>query len=138
MTPWELFLAGTIDAESATDSRMNIATRSRRIIPARLVRASSVAIERPLWVWDLRIPVAGVTLVAGREGMGKTAITGHVAAPSPAVEFPGDFYGRPADVVYVGDEDDRASVLVPRLLAAGADLYRVHFMDLPGCAVLHR
>jgi AAA domain len=98
---------------------------------ARLIRASSVAIERPTWVEDLRVPVAGVTLVAGREGMGKTAWTGHMAARLTRGQLPGHFFGHPADVVYVGDEDDRASVLVPRLVAAGADLDRVHFMDLP-------
>lgn len=98
---------------------------------ARLLLASAIAIERPTWVWERRIPVAGVTLEAGREGLGKTALLGHIAARLTHGQLAGDFYGHPADVVYVGDEDDRASVLVPRLTAAGADLDRVHFMDLP-------
>jgi hypothetical protein len=63
--------------------------------------------------------------------MGKTAILGHLTARITRGQLAGDFYGSPRDVVYVGDEDDKASVLIPRLVAVGADLDRVHFMDLP-------
>jgi AAA domain len=98
---------------------------------SRLVWASSISIKKPRWAWEHRIPIAGVTLLAGREGMGKTALVGHLAARLTRGDLAGDFFGRPADVVYVGNEDDQASVLVPRLHAAGADVSRVAFFDAP-------
>ena len=43
---------------------------------------------------------------------------------------PGERRGHPADVVYVGLEDDRSTVIKPRLIAAGTDPDRFHFVDL--------
>jgi putative DNA primase/helicase len=97
-----------------------------------LVPAGSVPADRPYWAWERRIPVGGTTLMPGREGLGKTALTCWVMARLTRGELPGEWLGRPADVVYIGTEDDRASVLVPRLIAADADLARVQFVDIPG------
>lgn len=97
----------------------------------RLVAASTIPMDRPRWVWDQRIPVGGTTLIPGREGLGKTAFVGHVSARLTRGDLPGEWIGRPGAVVYVGHEDDRATVLVPRLTAAGADLTRFFFVDIP-------
>lgn len=99
--------------------------------PVRLLTASEVEMDRPRWAWDCRMPVGGVTLVAGREGQGKTAFVAHLAARLTRGDLPGEWHGHPADVVYVGVEDDRSTVIVPRLVAAGADLDYFHFVDLP-------
>lgn len=98
--------------------------------PVRLTAASTIRVDRPAWAWEYRIPLAGVTLIPGREGEGKTALVGHIAARLTRGDLPGDRWGRPGDVVYIGHEDDRATVLVPRLIAAGADLHRFLFVDL--------
>lgn len=94
-----------------------------------LTRDDRISVERVRWVWHSRIPAGMTTLVAGREGMGKTGLCGWIMARISRGQLPGDWHGHPADVVYVGAEDDRSSVLVPRLIAAGADLGRVHFVD---------
>lgn len=99
--------------------------------PVKLTPASAVGIDRPYWVWENRIPVGGTTLMPGREGMGKTALVCWLMARLTRGQLAGHRFGKPAHVVYVGHEDDRASVLVPRLTAAGADLDRVHFVDMP-------
>jgi hypothetical protein len=99
--------------------------------PVRLTAASTICVDRPAWAWESRIPLAGVTLIPGREGEGKTALVGHIAARLTRGQLEGDRWGRPGDVVYIGHEDDRATVLVPRLIAAGADLDRFLFVDLP-------
>lgn len=104
------------------------------IRPVTLAAASEVALTRPAWAWQHRIPVAGVTLMAGREGLGKTALAVHLMAAWTRGTLAGDMAGRPRDVIYCGMEDDRSSVLVPRLIAAGADLTRVLFVDLPSGA----
>jgi hypothetical protein len=96
-----------------------------------LVPASSVRMDRPYWVWERRIPVGGTTLMPGRESLGKTALVCWAMARLTRGQLEGQWFGRPAYVVYIGTEDDRASVMVPRLTAAGADLDRVHFVDMP-------
>lgn len=98
--------------------------------------ASTIRPARPEWVWADRLPVGGVALLAGREGMGKTALTLDVAARVTRGALPGDWYGRAGTVLYIGCEDDAASVLVPRLIAAGADLDRVHLVAVPAGVTL--
>lgn len=98
----------------------------------RLVRASSITMERPTWADELWAPVAAVTLAAGRPGLGKTVVIGERAARLTRGQLPGCFFGRATDVIYVGQEDDPAAVLVPRYAAAGADLDRVHFVQVEG------
>jgi hypothetical protein len=107
-------------------------TYGRQDIPrvGRLTKASTIKLDRPRWVWDRRIPVGGTTLMAGREGMGKTALVCWIAGQLTCGSLPGEWEGRPADVVYIGHEDDRATVLNPRLEAAGADRDRFHFFDI--------
>lgn len=97
----------------------------------KLTPASSVKMDRPRWVWDRRIPVGGTTLMAGREGLGKTMLVIHLAAMLSRGELAGQWEGKPARVIYVGLEDDRSTVTVPRLVAAGADLDRFLFADIP-------
>lgn len=98
----------------------------------RLTPAESIALDRPHWVWDQRIPVGGVTLMVGREGDGKTLLVCWLAARISRGQLPGERRDRPADVLYVGLEDDRSTVIKPRLVAAGADLTRFQFVDLDG------
>ena len=45
-------------------------------------------------------------------------------------QFPGSLEGQPANVLLASAEDTEAEVLVPRLMAAGADLSRVRFPRL--------
>lgn len=108
-----------------------VANNGRSAVPSLdLVPASSVRVTRPSWLYAKRIPDNGVTLLAGLEGLGKTLISLWLAARITRGQLPGDREGRPGSVVYVGIEDDWASISVPRLIAAGADLDRVHFVNL--------
>ena len=95
-----------------------------------LTPAASIIPDRMSWIWENRWPTGAVALVPGEEGQGKTALVGHLAARLTRGDLPGDRYGRPGHVIYVGCEDDRATVLVPRLIAADADLDRFHFVDV--------
>jgi hypothetical protein len=75
------------------------------------------------------IPLGKVTLFAGCGGMGKSVATLDVTA---AVTTGRCAFGLqytpppPADVLLCFAEDDAGDTVVPRLLAAGADLRRVH------------
>lgn len=117
-----------------TDELIERINALRAPTPARLrlTPAEDVTLDRPHWVWDQRIPVGGVTLMVGREGDGKTLLVCWLAARISRGQLAGERHQRPADVLYVGMEDDRSTVIKPRLIAAGADLTRFQFVDLDG------
>ncbi len=94
----------------------------------RLVAASSVRPERVTWAWTDYIPTGMVVLLVGEGGKGKSTELYRLAAGWSLGTLPGDFYGRPVAVAIASAEDHRAAVIVPRLMAAGADLTRVHFV----------
>lgn len=125
----ELLAAGLGVTVRATTNGRGVRHDPARLLD--LVAATDVPMDRPRWVWDRRIPVGGTTLMPGREGLGKTAFVGHLAARLTRGDLPGEWDGRPGAVVYIGCEDDRSTVLVPRLTAAGADLARFFFVDIP-------
>lgn len=88
-------------------------------------RAADVRTETIDWLVDCWIPKASVTLLAGREGIGKSTIAVDWAAQATT----GRLTGTPMNVGYVVTEDSRAHTVVPRLKAAGANLKRVMFLD---------
>lgn len=77
------------------------------------------------WLWREFLPLGALSLLYGTEGEGKSAFTMLLAALVTRGELPGALHRQPASVEIFAYEDDPAAVLVPRLLAAGADLTRV-------------
>lgn len=87
----------------------------------RVTRGSNVTTKRIRWLVEDWIPRGSLTLLAGREGLGKSTIACWWAA----------WLTREGkNVVYVHTEDSREHTVVPRLKAAGADLDRVLFLDV--------
>jgi hypothetical protein len=99
-----------------------------------LVPASSVRMEQTRWAWEDRIPLGGVTLLAGQEGSGKTTILADVLARASRGRLPGDLIGTPVGCVYATAEDSYSRTLAPRMAAAGADLTRIFFVEVDGLA----
>lgn len=95
----------------------------------RLTRASDIEPEPVVWAWldegNGRIPAGAMTVAAGREGTGKSSFGIKMAADITCGILPGAFEGHPRDVFYIAVEDSWKQTIVPRLLAAGADLTRV-------------
>lgn len=91
-----------------------------------LIPASSVKTERLEWLVDNWIPRRSMTLLAGREGLGKSTIACDFAAQATK----GQLNAPPMNVVYLNTEDSRSITVKPRLQAAGADLDRVFFFDV--------
>lgn len=85
------------------------------------------------WMWNPRIPATGLTLLFGEAGIGKSTMTTDLVARwtrgDPMPETVGGPF-KPINVAMFGFEDDRDTVVVPRLMAAGADLSRVAFLEL--------
>jgi hypothetical protein len=100
--------------------------------PRRLVLtpASEIQPEPVVWAWEDdgagRIPAGSFGLFAGREGTGKSSFLIRLAALVTKGELEGAFKGTPQAVIYVAVEDSWKYTIVPRLMAAGADLTRVY------------
>lgn len=76
-----------------------------------------------------RIPLGEVSLTVGRAGIGKSTFLAHVAAGVTRGTLEGDL-AKPAGVAIIATEDSWEYTIVPRLMAAGADLERVYRMDV--------
>jgi Bifunctional DNA primase/polymerase, N-terminal/AAA domain len=96
-----------------------------------LQAASTILVRRQRWLWKGRIPLGGAVLLAGQEGLGKSSVAVDLAASVTRGDLDGDL-DEPGSVVYVSAEDSEASTLVPRFIAAKADLERVFFVRLDG------
>jgi hypothetical protein len=94
-----------------------------------LVRASSVTPHRVDWGWDQWIPIGMASLQVGLGGLGKSVLLARLAAGWSRGAIPGDLHGVPVDVAIASAEDHRQAVILPRLIAAGADLSRIHFIE---------
>jgi hypothetical protein len=92
-------------------------------------RASEVLMRRLRFLWEDRIVLGALTLLAGREGIGKSTVAVDIAAQVTRGRLAGELHGQPRTVIYVNTEDARDLTIVPRLAAAGADLDRVVFVN---------
>jgi hypothetical protein len=82
------------------------------------------------WLWEHWIPRRALSEIVGDPGLGKsTMMISIVARTTRGLRVDDDTQpveGGPGDVVLLATEDDLDSVILPRLIAAGADLARVH------------
>lgn len=95
----------------------------------RVTKASQVKVRRQRWLWDHRVVLGGLTLLAGREGLGKSTVSCDICAQVTLGTLDGEYKGEPRTVIYLHSEDARDTTIVPRMVAAGADLDRVIFVD---------
>ncbi len=93
-------------------------------------RASSISVKPVEWLWPGRVAVGKLTLVAGEAGLGKSQIAlAMAAAVSTGGRWPCDEGCAPlGNVIILSTEDGAADTVVPRLMAAGANLERVHLV----------
>ncbi|USI88766.1 AAA family ATPase [Rhodococcus pyridinivorans] len=96
----------------------------------KVTRGSDVKMQRVRWVMEDWIPAGSLTLLAGREGLGKSTIAAQICAQVTRGQLEGELHGTPRNVLYVHSEDSREFTVAPRLKAAGADMERVLFVDV--------
>ena len=61
-----------------------------------IVTLASQIKPRPVrWLWPDRIPAGALTLLAGREGIGKSLVGVHLAAQLTRGTLPGGRHGKP-------------------------------------------
>jgi hypothetical protein len=96
----------------------------------RLTAASDIPLRRPVWLWQDRIPASAITLMSGREGIGKSLALAWVSARVTRGQLPGVLRGQPRAVIYAATEDSWSHTIGPRLVAAGANLDMVFRADV--------
>jgi putative DNA primase/helicase len=92
-----------------------------------LASADKFKVEPIRWIWRGWLAAGKVHILAGSPGTGKTSIGMAVAATiTLGGRWPDGTLADPGHVVIWSGEDDPSDTLIPRLIAAGADLTRVH------------
>jgi len=91
--------------------------------------AANIKPEAIRWLWDGWLARGKFHIFAGQAGTGKTTIAIAIGATvSIGGRFPDGTRAPVGNVLIWSGEDSAKDTLVPRLLAAGADMKRVHFI----------
>jgi putative DNA primase/helicase len=114
---------------AANNGRLECAASKRE---ATLVSrcAADIAPEKIEWLWLGRLARGKHTCIAGEPGTGKSQLTiAIIAAVTTASAWPcGEGRAPLGTVILLSAEDGAADTIIPRLLAAGADLGRVQIV----------
>lgn len=110
------------DADGAAHQRPPTAAEpgqsTRRLM---VTRGSQVKAKRLIW-WELGLILQyAINLLAAREGKGKSTVASSWAARETRSG---------GTVLWIGTEESREHAIVPRLIANGADMDRVIFVDV--------
>lgn len=76
-----------------------------------------------------RVPLGAITILGGPPKQGKSTWGFDLAARLSRGEADGDLYGEPVASVLLSFEDHHGATVIPRLIAARADLARVHLLS---------
>lgn len=94
-----------------------------------LVRGSDLKPEPISWLWAGWLALGKFHVLAGAPGQGKTTIAlACVATLTSGGRWPDGTRCAPGNALVWSGEDDPADTLLPRLIAAGADVSRVFFV----------
>ena len=89
--------------------------------------------RRPIeWLWPGRFALGKMSLIPGDPGTGKSHITLDLAARvTRGLSWPDGSGNAPGGSVIIlhASEDDEGDTIVPRLMAAGADMTRIHTIE---------
>lgn len=98
---------------------------------AKTVPASHITPKPIHWAWPGWIALGKLTILAGAGGTGKTTLTlSLIATLTAGGRWPdGERCINKRSVLIWSSEDDPADTIVPRLIAAGADLSKVHILQ---------
>jgi len=96
----------------------------------RLIRGDAVPLEPVRWLWPGFLPAGMLTILGGAPGCGKTTIALSLAAiVTRGGMWPDGSRCIDAGDVLIWSGEDGHSVTAARLVASGADMHRVHFID---------
>lgn len=101
-----------------------------------LTPLSKVPMRATHWLWEGRIALGSLSLLAGREGIGKSTVAYTLAAQVTTGTMQGYYLGKPHGVIIAASEDSFSQTIVPRLMAAKADLTKVFRVDVQADGVV--
>lgn len=114
-------------AEGAARSLGTAGQATRRAV---LTKASTFEMKGARWLHRGLIPAGALTLLAGREGIGKSTVALDIAARLTRGTLPGRYEGRPQSVILLATEDDWSTTIRPRLQAVSADLDLIYHLAI--------
>lgn len=95
--------------------------------------ANQMTMQAATWLWEYDnefwLPLRSLVLLGGREGVGKSTWTARLIAQVTNGKMHGEYLGKPKSVIIAAAEDSWEVTILPRLVAAGADLGRVIRVD---------
>lgn len=99
--------------------------------PLPVFRATNIRTRRVQWVWPSYFPLGKLSTLEGDPGDGKSTLTiDLVSRWSTGAPMPdGVAHDGPFTSLMISAEDEPEDTIVPRLMAAGADLRRVHLLS---------
>lgn len=92
--------------------------------------ASGIELRRVRWLWEGRMAIGSLGLLAGPEGLGKSTVACWLGAELTRGTLPGEYEGLPKPVLVAATEDSWEQTIAPRFLAHGADLSMVGRIDV--------
>ena len=122
MLPMEMDASQLVGARRAIADPPSAARKQIELLPM-----SSLTPKAITWLWEEYLPSGMLTLLCGAGGTGKSTIAFHLAS---VVTTGGTWpdktrCAQPGNVLIWSSEDDVERTILPRLLAAGADLTRI-------------
>ncbi|GAA4724439.1 hypothetical protein GCM10025782_23080 [Pedococcus ginsenosidimutans] len=109
-----------------TNAMDQTSNQVRRVV---VRKANEFVMEETKWLWHNRLSTGSLSVLAGRQGLGKSTIAAWIAARITRGELPGELFGEPRAVLICATEDSWGHTIVPRLAAAGADLNLVFSVE---------
>ena len=95
-----------------------------------LVCAADIRPESVKWLWPGWLAAGKIHIIAGIAGHGKSTLLFSIAATvSKGGRWPDGTWAEAGEVVIWSGEDDPGDTIVPRLIAAGADLSKIHIVE---------
>lgn len=117
-------------AQSPSKAEKQAVASPKRIGQILATPLSQIEPEPTDWLWQNRAATGAFNLLAGREGLGKSTVAYWMAAEVTHGRLEGHYFGQPKSVIIAATEDSFPKTIVPRLLAAGANLDRIFRVDV--------
>jgi hypothetical protein len=132
------FTAGGVEGNLATVHQLPAPAEDPRAArTVELTPADGIKPRRVRWLWDGRLALGTLGLLAGRQGLGKSTLAYWIAAQISTGALPGEYQGTPRAVFICATEDSWEYTIVPRLIAHGADRTRVFRTDAITADAIH-
>ena len=110
-----------------TDNGVKTIVTTRK---AKVVCMADVEAREVSWLWENRIALGRLTVLAGMQGQGKSFFTCDLASRvSRGKSFPDGAPCEHGDVLFIACEDDPEDTIKPRLDAHHADPTRIHLLE---------